>query len=162
MVEAGAPMCLVKERNASWAERQVEDGSPGSVPRYNNPPERERPECTRKPGAGARKWARAFFLPSADSRIFRLRAHFAPHSARLVRLARPGGGTNPASAIAASATNSDHRSGFLLALGLASPLAPTGRKEREGSLEKLVAAAEAGAGEADRYYVTGKTVSPPH
>lgn len=52
--------------------------------------EGERPECIRKRGAGARKWARAFSLRGTDSRIFRPHADRALSSALLVRFARPG------------------------------------------------------------------------
>lgn len=73
-------------------------------PGHNNPVECERSGWTRKSGARARKWARAF--PPA----LRWFPHFsrprrgAGSSARLVRLPRPGGGRSRASAEAAGAS----------------------------------------------------------
>lgn len=86
-----APRC-------AWAKNRAQPGPGGKLrtaaqapgPGHNNLAEGERPECIRKRGAGARKWARAFSLRGTDSRIFRPHADRALSSALLVRFARPG------------------------------------------------------------------------
>lgn len=86
-----APRC-------AWAKNRAQPGPGGKLrtaaqapaPGHNNLAEGERPECIRKRGAGARKWARAFSLRGTDSRIFRPHADSALSSALLVRFAHPG------------------------------------------------------------------------
>lgn len=97
------------------------------APGYNNPVECERPDWTRKPGAGARRWARAF---SPASRSF---PHFSPGRRSRSELYAVGAPPSPRRREEPGAREggwcqsaSDRRSRLLPALGLPSPVAPTG------------------------------------
>ena len=82
---------------------KLKTGTQAPGPGHNTPTNLERPERTRKRGSRALKWARAFFLSRADSRIFSPCADCARRSARSVRLPRGGGGRSRESASAAGA-----------------------------------------------------------
>lgn len=116
----------------------------------HNPAKSERPHWTRKRGAGLEGGPAPFLLPGADSRIFRsrpaLRAACAPPSARAGESGKRQDGwarLPPAPRL--------H-----LVLGLRSSVAPAGGRERGGRLGNAGRSGEAGAGEANRYCVTGR------